>query len=83
MFKNMKVGAKIASGFGTITILGIIVGIAGYSIINKVNHQVQIAETAYIIKQNCLETRRQEKNYIIRKDEKVFKAWEEAGLPVK
>ena len=83
MFKNMKVGAKIASGFAVVTILGIIVGIAGYVIINNVANQVEIAETAYIIKESCLETRRQEKNYIIRKDEKDFNAWENAVQEIK
>ena len=83
MFKNMKVGTKIVSGFSAITILGILVGIAGYMIINKVNHQVEIAETAYLIKQNCLDTRNQEKSYIIDKDEKVFKAWEDAVQSIK
>ena len=83
MFKNMKVGAKIASGFAIVTILGIIVGIAGYVIINNITHQIEVAETAYIIKENCLETRRQEKNYIIRKDEKDFNAWEGAVQEIK
>ena len=72
MFRNMKVGVKIASGFGLITILGIIVGIAGYVIINNLNRQVEVADTAHILKQACLEARRQEKNYIIRRDKKYF-----------
>jgi len=72
MFRNMKVGLRIASGFGVITILGIIVGIAGYMIIDNINHQVEVAETAYIIKQACLQARGQEKNYIIRRDKKYF-----------
>jgi len=83
MFKNMKIGAKLASGFRAITILAIIVGIAGYAIINNINHQVEVAETACIIKENCLETRRQEKNYIIRKQEKDFKRWEESVEEIK
>ncbi|MCK4788322.1 MAG: MCP four helix bundle domain-containing protein, partial [Desulfobacteraceae bacterium] len=66
MLKNIKVGTKIASGFGAITVLAIIVGITGYLVINNINHQVEVAETAYIIKENSLETRRQEKNYIMR-----------------
>ena len=61
MLKNMKVGAKIAAGFAIVTILAIIVGIAGYVIIDDITQQVEVAETAYIIKGSCLETRRQEK----------------------
>ena len=83
MLKNMKVGAKIAAGFAIVTILAIIVGIAGYVIINNITQQVEVAETAYIIKYSCLETRRQEKNYIIRKDEKNFNAWEDAVREIK
>jgi len=83
MFKNMKVGAKIASGFALITILAIIVGIAGYMIINNITHQVDVAEVGFIIKESCLEGRRQEKNYVIRKDEKDFKAWEGAVQEIK
>lgn len=74
----MKVGTKIASGFAAITVLRIIVGIVGYLIITLTNRQVLIAETAYMIKLNCLEARRQEKNYIIRKDEQHFDAWEKS-----
>lgn len=83
MFKNMKVGAKIASGLGAITVLGIIVGIAGYVVIGNVTHQTNIAEQAYIIKQASLETRRQEKNYIIRKKDEYLKKWEEALNDIK
>ncbi|RZB34951.1 MAG: methyl-accepting chemotaxis protein [Desulfobacteraceae bacterium Eth-SRB1] len=83
MFKNMKVGAKIASGFALITILAIIVGIAGYMIINNITHQVEIAEVGYMIKEGSLETRRQEKNYIIRKQEEYFKRWEAAAQEIK
>ncbi|MEA3414694.1 MAG: methyl-accepting chemotaxis protein [Thermodesulfobacteriota bacterium] len=83
MFKNMKVGAKIASGFALVTILAIIVGIAGYMIINNITHQVDVAEVAYTIKESCLEGRRQEKNYVIRKDEKDFKAWENIVQEIK
>lgn len=78
MFKNMKVGTKIASGFGAITILGIIVGISGYLIINNLTHQVNVAEEAYIIKQESLETQRHEKNYSIRKENQDFEYWEAA-----
>ncbi|MCD6293533.1 MAG: hypothetical protein J7M20_01125, partial [Deltaproteobacteria bacterium] len=76
MFKNMKVGAKIASGFAIIAILGVIVGIAGYLIVNNIIHQVEVAETAYTIKQDCFEARRQEKNFLIRREEKYIERWE-------
>ncbi|MCD6262218.1 MAG: chemotaxis protein [Deltaproteobacteria bacterium] len=78
MFKNMKVGAKITAGFTLITILAIIVGIAGYMIINNITHQVKIAELGFMIKEDSLQARRQEKNYIIRKQEEYFKCWETA-----
>jgi len=83
MFKNMKVGAKITSGFAIVTLLAIMVGISGYVIISKITHQVEIAEMANIIKENCLEMRRQEKNYIIREQEKDFKGWETTVQKIK
>ncbi len=74
---SMTIGVKIALGFAAITVLGVIVGIGGYVSIGSLTHQAGVAEGAYLIKQDCLEARRQEKNYIIRKDEKSFQAWEE------
>ena len=61
-----------------VAILGIIVGITGYVIINKITHQIEVTEMGYIIKESCLKGQMQEKNYIISKDEKDFKAWENA-----
>ncbi|MEA2040053.1 MAG: methyl-accepting chemotaxis protein [Thermodesulfobacteriota bacterium] len=83
MFKNMKTGAKIASGFGALTILAIIVGIAGYVIINDINDEIEIAAEANVIKHESLEMRRQEKNYIIRKEENNFKSWNNTVQSVK
>ena len=83
MFKNMKVGAKIASGFAVVTLLAIMVGISGHVIISKITHQVEIAEVANIIKENCLEARKWEKNYIIREREKDFKHWETTVQKIK
>jgi len=83
MFRNMKIGAKIAAGFVIVTILGIIIGIVGYMIISNIANQVKVAETAYIIKENCFETQSLEKNYIINKVEKDFKSWEEAVRNIK
>jgi len=83
MFKNIKIGTKIALGFGAITVLGIIVGITGYQIINNISHQAEVAETAYIIKENCLETQTQEKNYMMHKQERDFKAWAAAVQSIK
>ena len=77
VFKNMKMGAKIGWGFGVITVLTLMLGIAGYLIVNNINDRVEEAEAAYIIKQGVLEIRRQEKNYILRKREEDFKAWED------
>ena len=77
MFKNIKIGAKIALGLGAITVLTVAVGIAGYLIVGNINDRVEEAEDAYVIKEGVLEIRRQEKNYILRKREEDFKAWED------
>ena len=77
MFKNMKVGAKIASGFATVIVLAVIVGISGYAVIGKINKGTRIADVANEIKQAALETSRQEKDFLIRRDEKYLKRWDE------
>ena len=83
MFKNMKVRAKIVSGFALVIILTIIGVLIAYVGVNNVIHQVEVSEVGYIIKESCLEGRRQEKNYVIRMDEKDFKAWENAVQEIK
>lgn len=77
MFKNMTVGVKIITAFAIMATLGFIVGVIGFVIIQNISHNMNIAETAYIIKEKCLETRMEEKNYIITSDKKYFNAWEE------
>jgi len=75
MLNNMKIGVKIASGLTMTTLLAIIIGIAGYMIIDHINDQIDLSKAAHSIKHTCLETSRQGKNYIISKEEIDFKVW--------
>jgi methyl-accepting chemotaxis protein len=78
MFKNIRLGAKLASGFAAVAVLAVIVGGSAYVLIGKLNREATFADRANAIKQACLEARRQEKNYVIRKGEEDFKLWQKA-----
>ena len=71
MFKNMKVGTKIAGGFAIITMLGVVVGIMGWYSANQIVSAGKEAEAAANILDNMAACRQQEKNFIIRKWKKA------------
>ena len=78
MFKDMKVGAKIVSGFAAVIVLSIIVGLCGYMVIGKINKETMIVDAANDFKHIVLETRRQEKNFVIRENEESLRKWDGA-----
>ncbi|MCK5135693.1 MAG: HAMP domain-containing protein [Bacteroidales bacterium] len=66
MFQNLRVGAKITSGFVIMIILLIIVAYVGYKGIKDVQDRVIKADDTNRLVKYALETRRAEKNYILR-----------------
>jgi methyl-accepting chemotaxis protein len=78
MLKKLKFAAKISAGFTVVTLLGVMVGLVSLLALSTINQQGAISEMAHDMVKNCLETRRQEKNYLLSKKEDFFKAWEEA-----
>ncbi len=66
MFKNMKLGTKIVSGFIVILVLLLGVAFFGYSGLTGVVDRVEKADGANSLAKMILEIREQEKNYIIR-----------------
>jgi methyl-accepting chemotaxis protein len=54
----------------------VLVGGVTYVSLNKIIEQTVIQETAYRLKQNYLEARIQEKNFLLAKTEESYQAWE-------
>lgn len=65
MFQNLKIGTKIASGFGLTLILLIILAYVGYNGIKNVQNRVIKADDTNRLVKYALETRQAEKNYIL------------------
>lgn len=82
MIISLRLKTRIVLGFSLITILTFATGIVGYITFNRVNKQFEVSEAAHIIKEKCLETRRQEKNYIMRQEE-YYEKWEDAVAELK
>lgn len=70
MFKNLKLGTKIISGFVLVLILTGVVGICGYMGLNSVTVIVDKADDGNRLIKQALECRQQEKNFMLRKDKK-------------
>jgi len=70
MFKNMKLGSKIVGGFGIVLVLLAVVSFVAYNGMTGVADRVDKADDANRIVKEVLETRQQEKNFIIRHDHK-------------
>ncbi|CCK78316.1 methyl-accepting chemotaxis protein [Desulfobacula toluolica] len=83
MFKNMKIGAKIASGFTLITILCVMMGIIGCVTVNKIIHQIEIIKMVEGLKEIGVIAELQKVNYFNHKDEKSFKNFEKAFQDIK
>ncbi len=69
MFKNMKLGVKLGIGFGFLILLtAIVAGVGGIGL-RTVDHNAQVALEIEDIVTAMLDARRQEKNFILRKDQ--------------
>jgi methyl-accepting chemotaxis protein len=77
MFKRMKLGTKIVSGFAIVLIFLCIVAYIGFNSLSGVVDRVEKADDVNRIVKTLLETRQQEKNYIIRGDDTYIKKVEE------
>ncbi|MCD4676235.1 MAG: methyl-accepting chemotaxis protein [Desulfobacula sp.] len=77
MFKSMKLGTKIVSGFVLILIFLCVVAYIGFNSLSGVVDRVDKADDVNRIVKTILETRQQEKNYIIREDDVYIKKVEE------
>ncbi|MGE4497857.1 MAG: methyl-accepting chemotaxis protein [Deferribacterales bacterium] len=69
MLKNLKIGMKLMIGFGIVLLLTLMVGLAGYTGMNKVLGSVEYSEDMWTVGEFILNARQQEKNYVIRKDQ--------------
>lgn len=76
MFRNMKISSKIAASFSLITLLGLIVGAFGLISINTTNQQEVTTENAYGLKTSLIDTRIQEKNFLLTKKKEIYEAWD-------
>ena len=70
MFKQMKLGTKIAWGFSVILVLTAVVGYMGFSGLQDVSKIVVVADDANRLIKRAQECRVQEKNFIMRGDKK-------------
>lgn len=77
MFKRMKLGTKIVSGFAIVLIFFCIIVYIGFNNLSRVVDRVEKADDVNRIVKLILETRQQEKNYIIRGDDTYIKKVEE------
>ncbi|MCK4346036.1 MAG: methyl-accepting chemotaxis protein, partial [Bacteroidales bacterium] len=69
MYRNLSIGTKITSGFTLMLILLFFLAYIGYNGISKVTDRVDKADDVNRLVKSILETRRQEKNFILRGDE--------------
>jgi methyl-accepting chemotaxis protein len=69
MLKNLKIGMKLLIGFGIVLLLTVMVGLAGYTGMNKVLGSVEYSEDMWTVGEYILKARQQEKNYVIRHDQ--------------
>jgi len=87
MFKNMKIGAKQGLGFGIIILLTAILGIQSWMSLGKLSNVIKIYEEQTSLVEHVFEIRRQEKNFILRKEQqyadKVFNILDDIKLKVK
>ncbi|MBE9582056.1 MAG: methyl-accepting chemotaxis protein [Proteobacteria bacterium] len=70
MFKDMKLGTKIAGGFGIVLVFLAVVAFVGYNGLSGVVDRVVKADDVNRLIKTIQATRQQEKNFIIRGDEK-------------
>ncbi len=68
-FKDLKIGTKIMGAVGALLLLGVVIGYSGYNGLSGVVDRVEKADDVNRVVKDTLETRQQEKNFIIRGDE--------------
>lgn len=71
--ENTKLRMKQDIGFGIIIFFALLLGITGWISLRKVSNVVTIADHYNYLIKSALEIRRQEKNFILRKDQKAAK----------
>ncbi len=72
MFKNMKLGTKLMGGFIVVLILTGVISYIGWNGMQSVVDRVEKADDVNRMVKQMLETRRDEKNLIIREDKKYI-----------
>ena len=77
MFKNMKLGTKIAGGFAIVLILTAVVGYVGFNGLTGVIDIVDKADDGNRMIKQIQAARQQEKNFIIRGDEQYVQRVDE------
>lgn len=83
MTRKVKLSVKVRMGFGVVMLLLATVGYAGHhSLIDVIDSVQHTEELSQLIKE-VLEARRQEKNFMIRRDEVSIIEWEAAVNNVK
>lgn len=82
MFRNLNLGVKIATGFVILLVLLIAVSFVSYNGLSGVIKSVDKADDVKRVVKDVLEIRRQEKNFIIRKDKEYVRQVEDlvAGM---
>ena len=70
MFKNQKLGTKIAAGFSIVLLLTVLVGFIGYHSLNGVSTIVDKADDGNRLIKHAKDARQQEKNFMLRKDKR-------------
>ena len=73
MFRNMKLSMKLAVGFSMVLILTVAIAVVGMLSLSNVTDRVDKADDVNRLVKDILEIRRQEKNFVIRKDEESVK----------
>ena len=76
-FSNLKLSVKILGGFAIVLVLLIGVAYVGYNGLAGVVDRVEKADDVNRLVKEILETRQQEKNYIIREDNAYIKKVDE------
>ena len=70
MFRNMRLGTKIAGGFGVVLLFTAIVGVVGFRGLKSVSVIVDKADDGNRLIKQAKDCRQQEKNFMLRKDKK-------------
>ena len=72
MLNNLKLGTKLGMGFGLVLLLTAVVAFIGFNGMSNVEDRVDKADDVNRLVRFIVESRVQEKNYMLRKDEKLL-----------